>query len=198
MLGEYEKLERLIAGADFTEFWRASLGYYYVILRLAQGYKRLAAKKYEEARAYFQQALSVPDNLGKNYFIPYAERARRLFYLGLCEQYLVRGEKANKHWEEALAFDQQATFEISCDFQIMKTRYYQAFCLRGLGRFHEADVYIHGISKFAQNAKLADSSKKLLLRWGYLGKEKDITKFNRFDTEPGITAFATMATSVED
>lgn len=198
MLGEYEKLEQLIAGVNFAEFWRSSLSYYYVILRLAQGYQRLCAKKYTEARAYFQQALAAPDNLGKNYFIPYAERARRLFYLGLCERYLGNAEKANKHWEEALGLDQQATFEISYDFNIMKARYYQAFCLRGLGRFQEAEVYVHGIMKLAQNSKLADSSKKLLLRWGHLGREKDITQFNRFDTELGITAFTTMATSVED
>lgn len=198
MLGEYGKLERFIAGVDFTEFWRTPLGYYYVILRLAQGYKKLSGKKYEEARACFQQALSTPDNLGKNYFIPYPERARRLFYLGLCARHLGKEGQAKKHWEEALTLDQQATFELSYDFNTMKARYYQAFCLRGLGRFNEADAYIHGIKKLAQNAGLNEGAKRMLLRWAYLGGEKDITKFDRFDTVLGVTAFATVATSVED
>lgn len=198
MLGEYEKLEQFLAGVNFAGIWCSSLSYYYVVLMLAQGYKRLSANKYKEAQACFQQVLSTPDNLGKNYFIPYPERARRLFYLGLCERYLGNEEKAGKHWEEALAFNQQATFELSCDFQIMKARYYQAFCLRGLGRFHEADVYIHGVRKLAQNAGLDEGAKRILLRWAYLGREKDITKIDRFDTVLGITAFATIPTSVED
>lgn len=197
VLGEYGKLEQLMAGMDFSEFWHSSFGSYCVILRLAQGYKQLSAKKYEEARACFEQALAYPASIGKKFFIPYPERARRLFYLGLCERYLGNEEKAKEHWEEALTLDQQATFELSYDFNIMKARYYQAFCLRGLGRFHEADVYIHGLKKLAQHGSLADSSKKALLRWAYLGQEKDITKVDRFDTELGITAFATMATSVE-
>lgn len=198
MLGEYGKLERLIGAVDFAELSRMSLKSYYIILRLAQGYKKLSGKKYEEARVCFEGALAAPDNLGKNYFISYPERARRLFYLGLCERYRGHEAKARKHWEDALAFDQQSTFELAHDFNIMKVRYYQAFCLRGLGRFHEAEVYIHGIRKFAQHGRLPEAQKKMLLRWGYLGREKDIAKFDRFDTELGVTAFETMATSVED
>ncbi|MCX6991843.1 MAG: DUF5107 domain-containing protein [Kiritimatiellaeota bacterium] len=198
MRGAYEKLEKFIAGVNFGDFWRSGIASYYVTLRLAQGYRALSAKRYRPALAYFEQALDVPDTLGKNYFVPYPERVRRLFYMGLCKRYLGKEEGARQHWEEALAFDQQATFEPSCDFQIMKTRYYQAFCLRGLGRFAEAEVYVHGIRKFAQNAGLDKASKQMLIRWAFLGREKDITKFDWFDTELGVTAFTAMATSVED
>jgi hypothetical protein len=118
--------------------------------------------------------------------------------MGLCRKFLGQEEQARKHWEEALSLDQQADFELSYDFQTMKTRYYQVFCLRGLGRHSEAEVYCHGIKKLAQCARLPEGSKRLLLRWGYLAGEKDITKIDRFDTELGITAFTYMATSVED
>jgi tetratricopeptide (TPR) repeat protein len=199
LLKDYDKFEALALRVNTAGVWKwnESYAFFWYLMKMAKGYKKMIDTKYEEALKEFENALEVPKNLSSDYIFEYVERVRRLFYIGLCHYKTGDRVSAIKFWEEALTYDQQSTIEIIYDFNIMKARYFQAFCLRGLNRFNEADVYIHGIKKFAQNAKLQDDAKLIMLKLGYLGEEQDINKFDKYDTELGITSFDTTDTSAE-
>jgi tetratricopeptide (TPR) repeat protein len=199
--GAYEKLEKFITRVDFTYYWRSSLGRNWVIMKLATGYKKLVEKRYDEALADFEAAARVPENLDKYYLLDFPSQARRLFYIGFCQSKLGNIEAARKSWQDALKIKRHVRFEASYNFTLMQTRYFQAFCLRGLGRHEEADVFVASIREFADSSALANAtpeSKKHLLTLAYLGQERNLDNFERIDTELGITTFADMATSVED
>ncbi len=201
LTGAYDKLEKFIPRVDFTYYWRSSLGRNWVIVKMATGYRNLKEKKYREALADFEAAGLVPENLDKYYLLDFPAQARRLFYIGYCQSMLGNGEAAKKAWSEALNIKRHVRFEASYNFTMMQTHYYQAFCLRGLGRYEEADVLIQSIREFAASQALANATaetKKHLLTLALLGQERNLDNFDRFDTELGITTFAGMSTSVED
>jgi tetratricopeptide (TPR) repeat protein len=199
--GAYEKLEKFIPRVDFTYYWRSSLGRNWAIMKLAAGYRKLTDKKYAEALADFEAAARVPENLEKYYLMDFPTQARRLFYIGYCQSKLGNDDEARKAWAEVLTINRHVRFEASYSFTLMQTRYFQAFCLRGLGRHEEADVFVASIREFAGSSALANATaeaKKHLLTLAYLGQERNLDYFERFDMELGITTFAGMATSVED
>jgi tetratricopeptide (TPR) repeat protein len=200
-IGAYEKLEKFVPRVDFTYYWRSSLGRNWAIMKLATGYRKLKEKKYHEALADFEAAGRVPENLEKYYLMDFPTQARRLFYVGYCQSKLGNDTAARKAWVEALSINRHVRFEASYNFTMMQTRYFQAFCLRGLGRHEEADVFVASIREFADSSALAKATaetKKHLLTLALLGQERNIDNFDRFDTELGITTFAGMSTSVED
>jgi tetratricopeptide (TPR) repeat protein len=201
LAGEYDKLEKLCARVNFTYYWRSSLGRSWAVMKMATGYRKLKGKRYQEALADFEAAASVPENLEKYYLEDFPLRARRLFYIGYCHSRLGNEEAAKKAWLAALDIKRHVRFEASSNYTLMQTRYFQAFCLRGLGLAREADVFIESIKEFAASSTIANAtadSKKHLLDLAYLGQETNPDNFGRFDTELGITTFAGMATSVED
>ncbi len=201
LTGAYDKLEQFMRRVDFTYFWRSSLGRNWVIMKLAAGFRKLKEKRYGEALADFEAAGRVPENLDKHYLVDFPSQARRLFYIGYCRSMIGDREGAKKAWSEALNIKRHVRFEVSHVFTLMQTRYYQAFCLRGLGRHEEADVFIRSIREFAASQALANATpetKKHLLTLAFLGRERNLDNFDRFDTELGMTTFAGMSTSVED
>jgi tetratricopeptide (TPR) repeat protein len=199
--GAYDKLDKFIGRVEFRNYWRTSLGSYAMLAKMARGYRKLKEAKYAEALADFEAAPRVPENLAAHYLPDMPSQARRLFYIGYCRAKLGNEEAARRAWTEALAINQRVRFETSAAYNLMNTRYYQAFCLRGLGRHAEADVMLDSLREFAGSLALAsatDESKKHLLRLAVLGRERDLDRFPDFDTELGITSFAGLATSVED
>ncbi len=199
--GADEKLEKFIPRVNFTYYWRSSLGRNWAIMKMATGYRKLKEKKYPEALADFEAAARVPENLERYYLMDFPTQARRLFYIGYCQSKLGNNEAARKAWTAALSLKRHVRFEASYNFTLMQTRYFQTFCLRGLGRHEEADAFVASIREFAGSSALASATaetKKHLLTLAYLGQERNLDNFERFDTELGITTFAGMATSVED
>ena len=199
--GEYGKLEKYASGLELGDFWRFSLGRNWQLMKMALGYRLLKDKKYREALAEFEIAESVPANIERHFISSRPLRARRLFYMGYCRDKLGDRAAAEKSWEEALKILQNVQFEASNNFALMEVRYFQAFCLRGLKRFSEAEVYVKSIKEFAGNTSIYDlpeESKRHLLDLAHLGRETDIDRFDRFDTELGITTSSHIRTSVED
>ena len=84
-------------------------------------------------------------------------QARRLFYIGYCRSKLGDGGAAEA-WTEALNLKLHIRFETSAQYALMNVRYYQAFCLRGLGRPREADVVLRSIREFAESSALAEAT----------------------------------------
>jgi tetratricopeptide (TPR) repeat protein len=201
LTGAYDKLERFIPRVNFATYWRSSLGRNWAVMKMATGFRKLKEKKYEEALADFEAAARVPENLEKYYLMDFPTQARRLFYIGYCQSRLGNEAAARKSWSEALNLKRHVRFEASYNFTLMQTRYFQAFCLRGLGRHEEADVLIQSIREFAASSTIAAATtetKKHLLTLAVLGRERNLDQFDRFDTELGIITFAGMSTSVED
>lgn len=199
--GAYDKLEAFIPRMILKDYWRSSLGADWMIMKMATGYRKLGDKKYREALTDFEAAARVPENLEAHFLPEFSQQARRLFYIGYCRSKLGDGEGAKKAWEEALGIRRHVRFEASYNFALMNARYFQAFCLRGLGRNMEADIYVRSIREFADSSAIAgatDQTRRHLLNLAFLGQEKELDLFSRFDTELGITTFAGMATSVED
>ena len=199
--GAYDKLEKFVGRVEFRDYWRTSFGRYAMLAKMAQGYRKLRAAKYAEALADFEAAPRIPENLASHFLPDMTSQARRLFYIGYCRAKLGEEEAARRAWTEALAINQRVRFEPSAAYGLMNTRYYQAFCLRGLGRHMEADVMLDSLREFAGSLMLAsatEESKKHLLRLAVLGRQRDLDRFQDFDTELGISSFAGLATSVED
>ncbi|OGD21193.1 MAG: hypothetical protein A2W03_10485 [Candidatus Aminicenantes bacterium RBG_16_63_16] len=199
--GAYDKLEAFAGRVNLADFWRPGLGRTWAVMKMAKGYRKLGEKSYREALADFAAAAQVPSSLEKNYLEDEALKARRLFYSGYCLSKLGEGEAAARAWSDALEIRRHVRFEASQNFEMMQVRYFQAFCLRGLGRHEEADVFVQSIREFASSLSIANAraaSKKYLLDLALLGQERNLDNFERFDSELGITTFAGMATSVED
>ena len=117
--------------------------------------------------------------------------------MGLCKHFTGDEEKAREHWEDSLKFDMHATREFAYGFNVSKARYYQMYSLRGLGRHYEADAYRLGLELFAYNYRIPDNARKKLLELYLLGEEKDITKFNKYDSELGVASLSWMAMTAE-
>jgi hypothetical protein len=107
-------------------------------------------------------------------------------------------KSARAFWEKALSLTQNQRFEPAYNYALMRLRYYQAYCLRGLGRKQEAAVYIRNIGDVAKHSGWPPETKNMLRRLQALGEEEDFRQYRKFDTELGVTAFKSMATSVED
>ncbi len=199
--GDYDKLEKFAGRVDLGGYWRTSLGRYWMLGKMARGYRNLKAGRYTEALVDFEAAPNVPKKLEAHFLPDMPSQARRLFFIGYCRAKLGDDEAARAAWTEALTINQRVRFEPSAAYNLMNTRYYQAFCLRGLGRQAEADIAVDSLREFAGSLMLAsatDDSKKHLLRLAVLGRERDLDRFQDFDTELGITSFSGLATSVED
>jgi tetratricopeptide (TPR) repeat protein len=198
--GAYDKLEAFAARINMPYWWSTSFGRSWALMKMALGYRKLVEKKYQDALAYFEASEHVPGTLEKNYLEDEPVRARRLFYIGYCRSKLGNAAGAAEAWTAALDIDRHIRFEGSYDFTLMQARYYQSYCLRGLGRPHEADAYIESIKEFDASSKMGHASpegKRHLLDLAYFGLEKNLDNFEKYDTELGITSFSTMTASVE-
>jgi tetratricopeptide (TPR) repeat protein len=198
--GAYDKLEAFAGRINMPYYWSASFGRPWALMKMALGYRKLVEKKYQAALADFEAAGHVPETLEKNYLEDAPLKARRLFYTGYCRSKLGNAAGAAEAWTAALDIERHIRFEGSYDFTLMQARYYQSYCLRGLGRPREADVYIQSIKEFDTSSMMAHASpegKRHLLDLAYFGLETNLDNFNKYDTELGITSFSTMTASVE-
>jgi tetratricopeptide (TPR) repeat protein len=198
--GAYDKLEAFAGRINMPYFWSSSFGRTWALMKMALGYRKLGEKKYDEALAFFEASGRVPETLEKNYLEAEPVKARRLFYTGYCRSKLGDAAGGAEAWTAALDIQRHIRFEASYSFTLMQARYYQAYCLRGLGRPHEAETYIRSIREFETSSGMEHASpqgKRHLLDLAYLGLETNLDNFDKFDSELGVTSFATMTTSVE-
>jgi len=200
LAGAYDKLDDFAARVDLPYFWRPSFGRTWALAKMARGYRKLQEKRYDEALAMFEASGRVPETLEKNYLEDEPVRARRLFYTGYCRSKLGNTAGAAEAWNAALDIQRHIRFEASFNFTLMQARYYQAYCLRGLGRPREANTYLRSIREFASSSAMDNASpvgRRHLLDLPYLGLETNLDKFDKYDSELGVTTFPAMTTSVE-
>lgn len=185
--GYYDKLETLLKKSDLHDTHRLSFGEFWKNLKMAKGYNLLREEKYTEALDMFTKSVEVPVNVAQHYMPLFASQARRLFYMGYCNDKLGNQEKAIELWEEALKLKRDSKFQPMYKFRDIKTIYYQAFCLKGLGRFDEAERYIMLLDEFAKSYALKNNSdlQKMLFRLSITGLE-DMDAFEKWDTELGL------------
>lgn len=184
---KYSKLERLLLKSNLHDTHRLSFGDYWKNLKMANGYNKLKRKKYTQALTDFEAAIHVPKNIAQHYMAAFYDQARRLFYMGYCNAKLGNQEKAEALWQEALDLKRVARFENSYKYLAIKTIYYQAFCLKGLGRNNEAGNYIKIIQEFANSNSVTNNEElqRLLLKLSILGLE-DMDNFEKWDPELGL------------
>ena len=96
-------------------------------------------------------------------------------------------EKADELWKEALKLKRVSRFQPMYQYAHIKTIYYQAFCLRGLGREDEADNYIRQIEEFAKSISIQENKglQRQLLILSIRGFE-NIDAFDKWDSELGL------------
>ncbi|MCK5457492.1 MAG: hypothetical protein KAI45_10240, partial [Melioribacteraceae bacterium] len=185
--GHYSKLESLLKKSNLHDTHRLSFGEFWKNLKMANGYNKLKEKKYKEALLDFKNSTEVPQNIAQHYMASFSAQARRLFYMGYCNNKLGNKEKAKELWNEALELKRAARFQTMYKYRDIKTIYYQAFCLKGLGRFDEAERYIMLLDGFANSTSLKnnDAVRTLLLSLSIAGLE-DIDQFEKWDSELGL------------
>jgi tetratricopeptide (TPR) repeat protein len=184
---EYAKLEDLLLRSDLYDTHRLSFGDYWKNLKMAKGYNKLREKEYQEALSDFEAATNVPRNIAQRYMASFSDQARRLFYMGYCNAKMGNHEKAETLWEEALNLKRDSRFQASYRYEAIKTLYYQAFCLRGLGRNTAADNTIQIVQEYANSTTVSgkESLQKLLLKLSVLGRCA-IDDFVKWDPELGL------------
>jgi len=186
--GHFDKLEALLKKSNLHDTHRLSFGEFWKNLKMAKGYNLLKEEKYTEALDVFTKSIEIPNNVAQHYMPAFVTQARRLFYMGYCNHKLGNQKKAEELWTEALKLKRNSKFQTGYKFADIKTVYYQAFCLKGLGRFDEAERYIMLLDEFAKSIALEDNAsvQKLLLRLSITGLE-DMDDFDKWDTELGLT-----------
>ena len=185
--GHYDKLEELLLKSNLHDTHRLSFGEFWKNLKMAKGYIELKEKNYQEALEYFTNSIDVPGNISQHYEPMFIARARRLFYMGYCNSKLGKQEKAEEIWNEALKLKRDSKYQAGYKFRDLKTIYYQAFCLKGLGRFPEAERYIMLLGDYARSTALDNNpdAQKMLLILSILGLE-DMDDFEKWDSELGL------------
>ncbi|MCD6598353.1 MAG: DUF5107 domain-containing protein [Bacteroidales bacterium] len=185
--GYYDKLEALLLNSDLHDTHRLSFGEFWKNLKMAKGYILLKDNNYEEALEIFTNAIDVPKNIAQHYSPLFISQARRYFYMGYCNFKLGNQEKADELWAEALKLKRDSKFQVAYKFRDLKTIYYQAFCLKGLGRYDEADRYLMILADYAKSSSLKNNPEvqKLLLALSITGLE-DMDDFEKWDSELGL------------
>jgi tetratricopeptide (TPR) repeat protein len=185
--GYYDKLEELLVKSNLHDTHRLSFGEFWKNLMMARGYIKLKEKDYREALDYFTNSTDVPENISQHYFPVFMDRARRLFYMGYCNSKLGKQEKAEELWKEALALKRDSRYQAAYKFMDLKTMYYQAFCLKGLDRFAEAERYVMLLGDYARSTALENNpaAQEMLLNLSILGL-MDMDDFEKWDSELGL------------
>ncbi|KPL13491.1 MAG: hypothetical protein AMS26_14215 [Bacteroides sp. SM23_62] len=185
--GHYDKLEALLMKSNLHDTHRMSFGEFWKDLRMAEGYNLLREEKYAEALEVFTKSVEVPSNISQHYMPLFVSQARRLFYMGYCNSKLGNQKKAEELWEEALKLKRDIKYQAAYKFRDLRTVYYQAFCLKGLGRFDEAERYITLLADYAKSISLENNpeAQKMLLILSITGLE-DMDDFEKWDSELGL------------
>jgi len=155
-LGQPEKVLRVqsrfhLEGWDYTqEGFRKN-----ACVAIARKY--LKDKRYDDAIAILENAWELPPNLGTGEVTKNPAFARELYYMGIALQGAGKADAARRKWEEAVAEKHKALYRtIDDEFRLWFARYWQAQCLKKLGRLEEANTYLDGLiefSKFIEHSK---------------------------------------------
>jgi tetratricopeptide (TPR) repeat protein len=115
--------------------------------QLALGRAAFAHRDFQNARAYFEYALTSPHNLGEAKH-PLANQSDIHYWLGCVLVELGEKSSARRHWRAAASF--------KGDFQEMKVRsfsemtYYSALALQQLGRHADAKKLFRELLEYAE------------------------------------------------
>lgn len=194
----YDAMQTLLEKVDFGQFSRNPLGRHWVILKQAKGYLALQNGDYKVALDYFAESNEIPANVSLFYMPTLTLRARRLFYMGLCYAKLGDDANATRYWEKALELKLRLRFEYSAKFTMCCTRFFQAFALKGLKRYADADLCREVITESAYNPKFPTTAQQLLLKISNMIDQYEFDDFDKFDCPAGFVSNLSMATSVED
>ena len=124
---------------------------------VARAQEYLKDKRYDDAIAILEKAWELPPNLGAGEVTKNPAFARELYYMGIALEGAGKAEAARRKWEEAAAERHKALYRtIDDEFRLWFARYWQAQCLKKLGRLEEANTYLDGLiefSKFIEHSK---------------------------------------------
>ncbi|MEN8202242.1 MAG: DUF5107 domain-containing protein [Bacteroidota bacterium] len=198
-LGRYDQLEELLLNADLHDTHRLSFGEFWKNLKMAKGYKLLKEERYSEALTLFTESTDVPENIAQHYMPRFSGQARRLFYMGYCNDKLGNRDEAEKLWNEALKLKRNVKYQDKYKFYELKTIYYQAFCLKGLGRPDEAERYIQLLADYVKSTTLENNpdAQQFLLALSIKGLE-DMDDFEKWDTDLGLVKMNANFNSPEE
>jgi len=185
--GHYDKLDALLLKSNLHDTHRLSFGEFWKNLKMAKGYDELKDGKYPETLEYFTYAFNVPKNIAQHYSPTFFSRARTLFYMGYCNSKMGNQETAEEFWNEALKLKRDSKYQAGYKFNDLKTIYYQAFCLKGLGRFNEAERYITMLADYAKSTSLLKTpeAQKMLLILSITGLAA-LDDYKEWDSELGL------------
>jgi tetratricopeptide (TPR) repeat protein len=186
--GQYDKLEKLLMRSDLHDTHLLSFGEFWKNLKMAKGYNLLKEEQYAEALEIFTKSADVPSNISQHYLALFSSQARRLFYMGYCNAKLGNQDKAEELWKEALRLKRDSKYQAGYKFRDLRTIYYQAFCLKGLGRFDESLRYITLLEDYANSVSLKNNpgAQKMLLTLSVTGLE-DLDDFEKWDSALGLS-----------
>ncbi len=147
--GEHEKARQLIASRKFQP-WEGGEGGplgQHIHAHLAFGRKALASGQFDQARTFFECAMTSPPNLGEAPHL-LANRSNIHYWLGCAHAGLGDKASARQHWLAAANF--------KGDFQEMSVRafsemtFYSAQSLKWLGQQAKADALFRDLLTYAR------------------------------------------------
>ena len=152
--GKYDDAIRLMTGRKFSVWEGGSLEVvdHWVNAHLLRGQEELAAHKYSEARADFEAAKAIPENLPTEQDV--GREAEMAYWLGNAQAAAGQSEPAKACWQTAA--DYQVPSRRSGGKERVSERdvqlHYRALSLRKLGRTAEADTALRDLAEKAKAA----------------------------------------------
>jgi tetratricopeptide (TPR) repeat protein len=152
--GKYDEAIQMMTGRKFAqaEGTNLNVGDQWASAHMLRGQQNIAAKKYKDALADFEKAVSVPDNLPARGFGEFGGRSAEVAYLtGLAYEGLGDRAKATESWNKALAPAPSGSGRRGggggggAAAAGGAQSYYQAMCLQKLGQADKAKAMFQSL-----------------------------------------------------
>ena len=143
--GKYDDAIQMMTGRKFAvaEGSNLNVSEQWANAHILRGQQNIAAKKYKDALADFEKAVTVPDNLPSRGFGEGGARNAEVDYLtGLAYEGLGDRAKATESWNKAMASPGRRGAQ----------SYYQALCLQKLGQPGKAKAMFQALVDSGQRA----------------------------------------------
>jgi tetratricopeptide (TPR) repeat protein len=143
--GKYDDAIQMMTGRKFAvaEGSNLNVSEQWANAHILRGRQNIAAKKYKDALADFEKAVTVPDNLPSRGFGEGGARNAEVDYLtGLAYEGLGDRAKATESWNKAMASPGRRGAQ----------SYYQALCLQKLGQPDKAKAMFQALVDSGQRA----------------------------------------------
>lgn len=161
---KYAEFDKLVPSFHFNGNWQmAGPHSFWMARHINEALDLFAAGEYKKTVELLEKATRVPENLGMTVIEEQNKQERILYHLGRSHEKLGDMAKAKSLWETAVGIDRVYAWDPGSAYSVWNQRYFQALCLKKLGRLREANLILDGMEILAKDPELAVSGREYLI-----------------------------------